>query len=283
MISRTDVEDRILAFAAESPNKIITGGRLSELLKHTFPGFNPAEYGVKNIRAFVQDYLPGRLLEVGRVGTDILYGIPGATAAQSPSRPGPNDGSISPEVLRVLKSPNSPLELHANRDTGEIRILEAGSDAQEPWVKLKATTPAILLQIARDFVASVPDESQRVSMTQIIDQSPGAWWLRVWPYMQQHGLSGQWLAFRNRRLVSRLQTELHDLGIRTAEISIHALAPTHRQSDSQRREDTLPESKQSEEALRDAVVSVVKNLPLSELRNLRLPVGELFDTITKRR
>jgi hypothetical protein len=283
MTPPNDIEDRILAFARESPNQIISGGRLSELLKHSFPGFTPAEYGVKNIRAFVRDHLAGRLVEVGKVGTDILYGFPEAAAPQSSPRPGPGGGSVSHEVLRVLKSPNSPLELHANRETGEIRTLDAGSDAQDPWVKLRATTPAVLLQIARDFVASVPHDSLRPSMTQIIDQSPNAWWLKVWPYMQQHGLSGQWLAFRNRQLLSRLQTELLDLGVKTTDISTQAQPPAHKQADSQRREDKLPESNQSPDALRDAVISVVRNLPLSELRSLRLPVGEVFDTITRRR
>jgi hypothetical protein len=134
MTPHEDVVARILALAEESPSKTISGGRLSELVKHHLPGFTTTQYGARNMRAFVRSHLFGKLNEVGRVGMDIVSGLPGAPvpvpipASAQPQPPSRYTlpGNISHDAFRVFKSPNSPLELQANRDTGAIRIVDVG-------------------------------------------------------------------------------------------------------------------------------------------------------------
>src|SRR5665811_1360545 len=99
MIPQEDVSTRILALAEESPNKTISGGRLSELLKHHVPGFNLNDYGAKNLRAFIRDHLSGKLNELGKVGTDIVYGLPGAVPAETQQK-GASNAKITQEVAR---------------------------------------------------------------------------------------------------------------------------------------------------------------------------------------
>ena len=297
MISREEVALRILALAEEPPDKIISGGRLSELLKHSFSGFSTTQYGARNLRAFIREHLSGKLNEVGKVGMDILYGPPGAMPPQRPvppvhtyptlqsSQPSTKPipvGNISHDIFRVFKSPNSPFELHANRDTGVINVVDAGSDLQNPWVRISPANADTLLQVARDFAAQLSDDSHRKALTHILDQSPHAWWQKVWPYVQDRGLSGQWLAFKNKHLLSKLEAELRDRGVMTSGISAAPLVPIQERPNPSSREDSVMEPHLDTNDLRDVILKVVGRLPLSELRSLKLPVGDVLDAIVRR-
>jgi hypothetical protein len=282
-----DVAARILALADESPNGTITGGRLSELLKHHFPGFTLAAYGAKNLRAFIRDHLSGKLDEIGVVGTDIVYGLPGASppSQAKPISPAPtthSPGTITQDVIRVFKSPNAPFELHANRETGEIRVVAKNTALSEPWGRIKPASPDTLQQIVRDFVSNLP-EAHRASLIPILDEYP--WWPKFSIYLQEKNLYGQWAAFKGMQLRAKLEAELRGLGVLHADVPDTTLA-----EEKKLHIPTTPRPgvvsglvPSLHEELRDVIVRVVQSLPISELRGLRLPVGDVYDALKQHR
>jgi len=282
MVTHEEIAVRILALAAEAPNKTISGGRLSELLKHSFPDYKLADYGTKNLRAFIRDYLPGKLKEVGKVGTDIVYGLPEAVIPQAPilKQASGSTRNITQEVLRVFRSPNAPFELHANSETGVIRVVERGGSIQEPWVRIKPASAETLHQIAKNFAAQLPEECCEPAM-RLLDANPHAWWPRFSIYLQETNLFKPWMVFKGEQLRTILETELRTLGV--AQSSVSATVPDAESGPkmSLRRADS-DESLSFPTDLRSAIIRVVQNLPLSELRGLKLPVGDLFDALTHR-
>ena len=280
MIPHEEVSARILALAGESPSKTISGGSLSELLKHTFPGFSVSAYGTKNLRAFIRDHLLGRLNEVGRVGTDIVYGLPGVTPPQTQLTPTSNN-KIAQDVSRVFRSPNAPFELHAHRDTGVLKVVEMGAPVPDGWVRIKPASPDAHKQIARNFASGLSDE-HRAYLTRILDEYPNAWWPKFSIYVQEKNLYRQWLAFKGNQLRLMLGTELTSLGVMRAGMQEFAPTKETKQQEPEPRPDAIGDNPPPYDDLRDAIVRVVQGLPLSELRGLRLPVGEVYDALKHR-
>jgi|GEM_PF-4081229 len=280
MIPQEDVSTRILALAEESPNKTISGGRLSELLKHHVPGFNLNDYGAKNLRAFIRDHLSGKLNELGKVGTDIVYGLPGAVPAETQQK-GASNAKITQEVARVFRSPNAPFELHANRDTGLIRVVEKGSAIQDSWVRVTPASSETLREIARGFASEMPEDDRRQLM-RIFDDYPNAWWPRFSIYIQEKNLCKQWIGFKSRRLNSALEVELHNLGIIRTGITQVASEPESRPQAFIPHADSIEDASPSDE-LRDVILRVVQKLAISELRELKFPVGDVYDALKQRK
>lgn len=277
-----DVAARILELAAETPTKTISGGRLSELLKHQFPGFTLGDYGSRNLRAFIQDKLAGKLTEVGRRGTDIVYGLPEAVPPPEVRLQPTPAAPVTKDIERVFRSPNAPFELHVNRDSGEIRVFQKGAPIQDPWLRVRSATPDMLRQIAADFVSEVPID-YREQLKQTLLDSPTAWWPKFAAYLGEKLLYSQWLAFRRIRLRSALDTELEGLGVRRGREGERGSVTREEALEFSRATDLGPEDAQPADDLRETVVRIVRDLPLSELRNLRLPVGDLYDALKRRR
>lgn len=283
-VTPEEVASRILALATESPSNTISGGSLAGLLKHHFPGFTLGAYGAKNLRAFIHDHLSGRLNELGKVGTDIVYGLPGATPPPQ-AAPITPAGQITQEVMRVFKSPNAPLELHANRETGEIRVIARNTAPQEPWTRIRPVSAEALLQIVKDFVADLPVD-YHVDLMLILKEVP--WWPKFSGYLQEKNLYNRWLAFKSKQVRAKLESELRGLGVRQLEAPTTPLAEEEKPAAAT----PLPHPAPSEasrtqpfvrDELREAVVRVVQGLPIAEIRNLKLPVGDVYDALIRRR
>ncbi len=283
MIPIEDVQERVLALAEESPTKTIAGGRLAELLKHHLPGFTVGSYGTKSLRAFIRQHLAGKLDEVAKVGADIVYGLPGAIPPQTQVRATSKGRTIPQEVLRVYRSPNARFELHANRDTGEIRAQPEGSPIQEPCVRINRATPDFLRQVAKHFTSRMPDDNHDRLM-RVLDEYPHAWWPAFSSHLREKNLYPAWAAFKDQQLRSKLEAELCSQGVshsNTSDEQDSTLDEERRPPEFPRRAGSGPD--EFSDDLRDVVIRAVQGLPLSELRNLRLPVGDVYDALKHRR
>jgi hypothetical protein len=95
------------------------------------------------------------------------------------------------------------------------------------------------------------------------------------------GLETQWLAFKNKRLLAELEQVIARHGV---------VSPTRLESPP--RAERISRLRQSaearprffdDEAVRKIILKIVGDMPLAELRSLRLPVGDVVDAITKER
>jgi hypothetical protein len=303
MITLDKVTERIVSLTTESQDQTITGGKLSGLLRHYYPDFEPARYHSKNLRAFIRTNLPDKLQEAGISGTDIIYKLRGPEPPTSPESTGSQETEFIPnepvqlqsvkvhhtssitrrinhDAFRAFKSPNSPLQLYANTQTGSLTLGLPGSDLREPWVHIPPCSSETHFRIAKDFVESLPEEASKAPLARILNTHTKAWWIQFWPMVRSLRVDGRWLSFKRERLLQEFEATLQGHGVPIADDSALREA-----AEDQTRITKTVEHREvhtvNPEEVRKAILRVVAELPLAELRNLRLPAGEVIDAISK--
>jgi hypothetical protein len=281
MTAAETVADKIVTLASEVTDKTITGSRISGLLQHFYPDFTPADHGCKNLRAFIRKFLAEKLEEAGRSGTDIIYRLPGVAdsrpAMQAPSARSSIARGINQEAFRAFKSPNSPLELYANTNSGNLTVTLRGGGLEAPWVRIPPCPSETHLQIAKDFIEQLPDEASRDPLARVLQDK--AWWIPFWATARELRLDRRWLSFKDDRLIRELENALavHSVPIQNeTALREAASAPIS----SAHPKDKQPQPPTQEE-LRKAILRAIAELPFSELRTIKLPVGDVIDAITK--
>lgn len=129
------------------------------------------------------------------------------------------------------------------------------------------------LQIAREFVATLPESKKATLLNTLAEPM---WWLSFFSTTRRMAVGNEWNSFRRKRLLHELYSALDSFGIPRR-------GPRSRTTFDLR---TAPNPKlaadiKDERILREAIARAVGGLPLSELRALRLPVGDLLDALMK--
>lgn len=295
MVTPEEVSSNISSLVESSRDQKITGAQLSALIRHKFPDFSPGRHGCRNPRDFIRRFAPA-ITEVGRSGADIIYGVrrptdtPKSSYADTPPPPtappgatGPRlDAYISSTVWKTFVTPFSPFKLYANTETGALEVIPPGGEPlQAPWVQIPPCPAEIHRQIARDFIASLPDEPSRKALESTLGQ-PGLWWNSYYSVTQQLGLEWRWRQHRRRRIVHELESSLKEHGVPLA--GMLAASSTRRTTPQQlparppRTEDLSEESR-----LRSLAIGVVRNMQISELRELKVPLGHVADALAVKR
>jgi hypothetical protein len=282
-----DISNKIAQLIGEAPGGTMLGVRLGASLRAYFPNFNPYAYQCRNLRQFIASYVPA-VSEKGRSGADLVYGIadpPIRDAAPIPQ------GTLFPHLTepeygrlpmssynwKAYSNPGHPFVVTANRETGMLQALPQGSNPPEPWVVLPKPTAAFHSEIANEFASSVPEPSRANLKALLRDPK---WYLRFSGIVTREGLGAQWGAFRRRKLIERLNSSLSELGIPSTP-RISRKFETHQQISSLKTTRTSVAAGTEESVLRDLICKVVCELPMSELRSLKLPVGVVFDALTR--
>ncbi|OFV96848.1 MAG: hypothetical protein A3H28_00820 [Acidobacteria bacterium RIFCSPLOWO2_02_FULL_61_28] len=280
----------------ETPSHSIRGVSLSALVKHRFPDFTAAKYNCYNLRDFIRKNVKG-VIEIDRAGMDVVYGLadaqtktgvlePPPILTDTPHRPATPTavgsvergivGLIDFEVARAFRSPNAFLDILGNTLTGELKVVPRGTVAETPWVRIPRCSPETHLKIAKDFIATIQNETCRMALTRVLDDSHN-WWLKFWEFAGEFGLSEQWSAFRKRKLAEELDATLRKHGIPISSESIstatHDLGIQRRQL-----QPKLPDA-DDETTMRRLAIKVIGNLPMEELRSLRFPLGDIIDAL----
>jgi hypothetical protein len=281
-----DISSKILQLIESSESRNILGVRLGALLKVSFPNFHPVVYQVKNLRQFIRTYVP-KVCERPYSGVDVLYGIANAEVPQID--PGSVAESLSPQEFiplpvdgykwKAYSNPAHRFVISANRETGELQVIPQNNPAQAPWVVLPKPSGEIHRQIAVEFLATL-SEPQRTILTRVLVDPK--WYVRFSFEVKRLGVGTQWAVFRRKRLIASFSATLRDLGIPatplpTRQVNIQAQQP----SSSSPKIDVPPIAASEEVNFRDLVQRVMAELPISELRLLRLPVGVVFDALKR--
>jgi hypothetical protein len=274
------VARELVSLVQASPGSTSAGVQLATLVRHRFPDFKPVEYSCRNLRHFIAQYAP-QIKEIGRAGADIMYGIRSEPqhATETPEATVPVRSHrairrLDPYVWKAFTNPASAFRVHANLSTGELRSEPAATLPVMPWVLVAPVTGEVHLQIARSFAAALHDLQKRVTLEGLLSQP--MWWTKFFAVSMSLGLGADWNAFRGRRLMQELEKALAVLGIPGY------AAGEGQQADRYASTSTAPATDspmKGDEQLRRVIISVVKKLPTTELRSLRLPVGEVVDAL----
>jgi hypothetical protein len=96
-------------------------------------------------------------------------------------------------------------------------------------------------------------------------------------------LDRRWLSFKRERLLHELEVSLIEHDVTLADEKVLRAATTEHVEHQQDFATNKRERLLDEGDIKKAILKVVGELPLSELRSLRLPVGEVIDAIIQHR
>jgi hypothetical protein len=338
----SDSAQSIVAFVVrvirESPNGIVIGAVLGNLIKGEFPQFSPLAFGCSNLRQFITQFGPLLVTAESRPGTDVLYSVNG-DSSQTGIPVEPTDGAeehgdsgmqeharvvigkptngrvYAPSVWSTFCSPSGAFHLFGNTSTGELCAVssDVGSPGDE-WVQIPSLSGEILKSIAKDFVSELKD-GERGACEQSFESE--RWWIQLSAVLKQTGLRSKFQLYRQRIIERRLVTELSRLGIpcgssRGDDYKDESLLgkgsdPSVSEGDSRQGmpimadatgirpvRSTIAGSMKSasspsmragaltdlpETVLRRTVAAAVQKMSVQELRELRIPVGYIFDIL----
>jgi len=272
---------------AGSKTKTLTGAQLRFILKTAHADFVPLNYSARNLRAFIRQFVPD-VVERGRAGADVVYG--GKEPEQEPapveqislfdrgasSLPRtPLDSLLTdPRVWKTFASPQSPWRLFLNLRSGVVKVInptEAAPDVS-PWVLIPPCPAEVLLQIARDFVATVPETFQPLLARTFEDKK---WWLPFFEVLQALGLRPKWIPFRRRRIVVEFERIITTL-MRESPDGAQKELPRERQLP------TPAAPAAGLETTRKLAIEAVGRMTEGELRSLNLPLGYVLDALNLR-
>jgi hypothetical protein len=282
-----EVSSQIVNFIKSSPGQTCLGVHLGIFLKNTVLGFSPLHYQCRNLRQFIRVHVTD-VSEVGRAGLDIRYGVGqtvtmplGTTSAVIPPVRLPVVDFVSlpvdPPDWKAYANPGHPFSIAVNGETGEIETVPDSSTPSAPWVVIPKPSTEVHHGIATDFVSTLPFEAQPVFRRALTDPR---WYVHFSGLAKQQGVAPQWAAFRRTRLIEAFNTSLRELGV---SISPRALRGRGASSDVSLRvaDRTFNRAQQDEASFRELMQRVVAELPIGELRLLKLPVGVVFDAFKK--
>jgi len=285
------ISEQISILVYNSPHHSIIGSALAPLVKRAFPGFDPVQFGCLNLRDFLRRYVKD-VFESGRSGSDILYSVlrfptVGETFAREQEfeaitrTPVPRTSSaIDRPVWKTFVSPAGKFRAYGNRETGDLKIT-LGSDPipEGSWVQIPPCSPATHLQIAKNFVAGLVEGSVKTELGKILCLN--SWWEPFFVTTRSLGIQKQWASFRRQNLHVEFRKSLQDLGIPFATNPARSSPPPP--STDQLPNITGPARADDEAFARQIAIEIIQRLPLSDLREVWLPLGTFVDELRKRR
>jgi hypothetical protein len=284
MADATVIGADISRLVQNSPNHKLPGSALAVLLKRGYPDFRPEDFGCRNLRDFIRTYAK-EVFEDGKNGGDIRYSVALLpTLGEASSRQQefraissapvvPRRLTVDTPVWKTFVSPTAPYRIYGNRETGEFRVVHSQVPAPGgAWIQVPPCPPETHVQIAKEFVEGLADESAKNQLTKILGLD--SWWNHFFFSARNFGVERQWSAFRRRRLHAELEQALHSAGV-PLPFSNPPSPVTRSVSDS-----TPPEKEtQTDSQVRRIAAAVIRRLSDSELREVWLPLGHVLDVL----
>jgi hypothetical protein len=288
------VSASIVQLVTECPQQSISGSKLFSLLRARHPEFNIPSSGCRNLRSFIRSFVPQITESQQRAGMDVIYVLKSANPAETkeqgphiePSLTNPRLENLllnNPRAWKTFASPLSTSRIFVKSDGSDVVVssghfVHIGGD----WLQINPISADLLLQIAKDFIESVP-ELFRHSLTESIEQPK--WWIPFFDLVGSLGFKSRWILFRRRRILDEFVKAVKDRttskeargddlcsGSRLQSQNIAALFPSEPAQSAQG---------SSDQKLRDLVVYAVQHMTASELRRLVIPLGYIADALEK--
>jgi hypothetical protein len=301
MESASTIASHVIQLLEKSETKRLAGSQLRTLLNFEFPGFKPEIYGCGNLRQFITKNV-SLVGELGRAGADVVYGLkpqeqtnvaPAANVnapttateiqapAETPAREVTSEAQVflDPSVWKTFASPRAPYKLFGNPQTGDLRVVPPGeATPTSPWLRIPPCPEASHLQIAKDFISTLPEESHRRWLADELDKP--RWWDAYFLKAQQLDLLTAWGAFRRQRLTREFESTLKNLGIPFVQ---YRESLPHRQLAARPFRAGLQAAPTNSETskLRRLAVGAVQQMSTTELRALMLPLGYIADGLNE--
>lgn len=309
MMTQQDVSSYLVRVLSDSSTHYMSGAGFSALVKASFPRFSLQELGYVNLRDFIRRSVP-EITEVGRAGTDIVYGLrtrqqfetpareplsaaqtlaPEVRAPLSTTEPPMDSTTIveasaaqrsalsqllaNPAIWKTFSSPDGPFQLYMIPNSGLVRVLPPQAQPDPSWYKINPISAETLLQIAKDFIEQLP-EPQREPLQGTLSQP--RWWFPYFEVLRTFGLTFKWRHYKRRRVAQEFEGSIPKLQLTPP-------APEPRPMERKPAlADTAAEPRPPGSVLKRVAVEVIGRMTEPELRALNLPLGYVVDSLAGR-
>lgn len=284
---------------AEYPEETITGADLGTMLGQKFG----IEYGkfyspdtIGKLTRFVQDHLAETLIESGRKGLDRIYSIirpPNGVA-------GPNKVSTQipfaqTESLWIeFASPNGLRRIFVSKSNASFRLTISGDAIDADEVEIHRMTTADFSTVAREFVESSNlSQENRESLESATSQSGYGGWLAMLNQISPR-TKNEWSAHRVKAIIDSFKRQLNGHGLasdaieqlvgaleqsrnnaQVAKRQMSGSHPSNLQLRSAGSSMNANEPKQAVSLVRELAHHAIMQMPLLELRDLKMSLGTI--------
>lgn len=282
MEDRSDVARTISSIIRTHPKQSVVGSDLVILIRQKHPDFRPLDYDCRNVREFVRRFVAD-VYESARKGLDIVYSpspvviMSSTTAAQQPqetTQPREDDNAVvDAQVWKTFVSPNSEYRLFVHPITRAFRMMHAKTETPEaPWIEVPPCPPATHLDIARRFVATLPEGEAKTRLTGALYE--GVWWVPFFALARALKVDKEWNAFRTRELRAELRRTVTSLGVMfPAGVGFRMEQP---------QTEAVAARSAGSDLVKRLAHSAIDKMSEADLRELRLPLGVIIDELRQR-
>lgn len=271
------IASEIIRILEASPSRQLVGSKLSAALKALFPGFNPTSFGATNLRDFIAQHVTS-VFQVGTSGLDPIYGLeppPAAQLYQSSSKQALSpQRSLELSAWKTFVTPRGGYRLFANPQTRQLRVIDFRSaPPDDPWQQIPAASPQKHREIGREFVESLQDGDEKRELAKYLDSE--FWWVPFFELTRRYGLEKRWREFRHQRLRVEYENALQAAG--WGKVGPEVSSGSTSQSLSSEK---VPH--EEDDFVRKIAMLAVQRASLSDLREMRLPLGLVLDALKGR-
>lgn len=255
------------------------GSQLAQSVRSRYPDWTPEQAGARNLRDFIDRFVDG-VTVVGHAGMDVIYGLAGEGVEGGLVASTGGGDALEVNLWRVWVSPNSPYALSIDQEEGEVTQMPRSDSRAVGHVRLDPAPQDDHQEVAREFARRL--EGQREVVLPAIGSRDG-WWLDWQKGLKALGLESAWHEYRSTALEERLRASLEaqDLSDDARERALAAIIADRsvgRRAPAQR-----PEPPRDERAILEAVLfGAIKKMDMSDLRELKIPVGVVLDVVAQR-
>ncbi|MCH7227342.1 hypothetical protein [Haloferula sp. A504] len=260
----------------------LAGAKLGSVARQASPGFSPKTLGFRSLKDYIQECVP-ELAIVGYSGVDPVYGLKGQSEeVPQPPKPAPATAEKT-SFWRVWASPECGRLLVVDRNTGEVGVSTERSSIPDGSVSITPASAGFHVETAQQFLRMRPGipASLRSELEALVADAKDGWW-RSWATLlkdQGGSIYRDWSLHRVEMLAAKFEETLRDQGL-AGDAAVRASSQIQPFPIKSRRKPSSFESKRSNfPRLRDIVVSIIPTLSEDEIRELRLPLGKVFDAI----
>ncbi len=255
------------------PNCGADCGQLAQQIRTEFPTWTPEGDGARNLRDFIERSVGG-VGVVGRSGLDVIYG-----PAVEPAMQEPTVAEQDVNLWRVWVSPNSPLVLSIATESANVTGVPRSWSPRKGWARIEPAPHEVHEEIAREFAQSLGARQEHLEV--IVGRAAG-WWRDWQSELRGLGLDSAWLEFRSGALEARLRTALE--GHLTGNLIERAMGQVVGDRSRVRQTSVLRTESQrrSRSDLEQILLLAIRRMDVSDLRDLKIPVGVLLDVLDGR-
>lgn len=208
---------------------------------------------------------------------------------------GIGEGSYGASIWKTFASPSSEFALYGHRESGTLVACSIGvTPPGASWVRVPPLPSEAHAAIAIEFIENLVEDRHKQALRAYLERPQ--WWFSFYEAVKALGMGPAWNALRRTRIMSHLVKSLDELGIPSAGAEAQ-IREQQREEQKRATAKTPPMSSDSEKILGPAAVGtqgkparmdirliaerLVGRMSLSELRSLRVTLGDVFDVLDK--